>query len=147
MSRWPSTLLALALAGLPASALADDMGPGASIVAAPPLAASPAPFVIPSAGRMQLAVMHSWPVTEARERIGYLLAYWKQRFDINAEWRGDTAYLTGRVFGVKVRATFELSADQVVARAEDPGAFWRGRISDYVRGKLKKYLHPTYDEQ
>jgi len=138
--RRASLAVLLLVLAAPLAARADGVttSPGGA-VAAPP-------FVVPEAGRMQVAVGHHWPVAVAHERITYLLKYWKDRFDIASEWRGETAYLSGRVWGVKVRATFELTKDQIVARAEDPGSFWRDRITGYVRAKLKKYMHPDYSE-
>jgi len=131
----------VALLGVLAASLAPlTAGADTQAVVVPP------PFTVAEAGRMQLAVDHHWPLAEAHARLGYLLSYWKQRFHIASEWRGDTAYLSGEVWGVRVRATFELTGHNIIARAEDPGAFWRGRIADYVRGKLKKYMHPTYAE-
>jgi len=135
-----SLVVLLLVLGAPLAAHADG------VTTSPEGAVAAPPFVVPEAGRMQVAVAHHWPVEVAHERITYLLKYWKDRFDIRSEWRGETAYLSGHVWGVKVRATFALTKEQIVARAEDPGSFWRERITSYVRGKLKKYMDPNYDE-
>jgi hypothetical protein len=45
-----------------------------------------------------------------------------------------------------VYALLEVTDSCVQAQATDPGLVWRGTGVSYVERKLKKYLHPTYDE-
>lgn len=104
------------------------------------------PFEIPEEGRLEINVGHHFALAQVVERVGFLLAYWKKRFDIASEWRGNRVFLSGKVYGIKVEAVFEVSATAVSGFAKDPGWPWRGQISAYVDAKLKKYLHPTYDE-
>lgn len=104
------------------------------------------PFSIGEANRLSLSVAHEFAKSEVVERLGYLLAYWKKRFNIVSTWRGDRVFLSGSVYGVKVEALFEIDAKGVTAFASDPGWPWRGQIVSYVDHKLRKYLHPTYDE-
>lgn len=108
--------------------------------------AQPDPFEIEESGRLTIAVKHQYAFTEVMARLGYLLSYWKQRFDISSEWRGNRVFLTGKVYGIKVQAMFEVSATAVSGFAKDPGWPWRGQVSTYVDRKLKKYLHPTFDD-
>jgi hypothetical protein len=104
------------------------------------------PFAIGETNRLNISVAHAFAKSEVIERLGYLLAYWKKRFNITSTWRGDRVFLSGSVYGIKVQALFQIDAKGVNAFAADPGWPWRGQIVSYVDQKLKKYLHPTYDE-
>ncbi len=104
------------------------------------------PFRIGEAGRISVSVGHGYALEEALARLGHLLGYWKERFKIASEWHGNRVWLTGSLFGFKVRAVFSVSEAEVVAVASDPGWPWRRKAEGYVEEKLKKYLHPTYDE-
>ena len=65
---------------------------------------------------------------------------------IVSEWRGDRVFLSGSVYGIKIEALFAIDGAHVTAFATDPGWPWRGQVTNYVDRKLKKYMHPTYDE-
>jgi hypothetical protein len=104
------------------------------------------PFTIGQTNRLSLAVPHAFGKAEVMERLGYLLAYWKKRFNIVSEWRGDRVFLSGSVYGIKIEALFAIDGAHVTAFATDPGWPWRGQVTNYVDRKLKKYMHPTYDE-
>lgn len=104
------------------------------------------PFTIDASRSLRLSVGHPFERAEARERIGYLLEYWAGRFGIVNSWRGDRVFLTGKVFGVEVRAVFTVEAGAVQAIAYDPGTFLASAARGYVNRKLRKYLHPTYEE-
>ncbi len=104
------------------------------------------PFSIGETNRLNISVAHAFAKSEVIERLGYLLAYWKKRFNITSTWRGDRVFLSGSVYGIKVQALIQIDAKGVNAFASDPGWPWRGQIVSYVDQKLKKYLHPTYDE-
>jgi hypothetical protein len=104
----------------------------------------PPPFAIAGDHLITLAVTHAFPRASARERVGFLLDYWNHRFGVKAEWRGDSVFLTGRVFGMEIRARFDVSDTAVTGVAADPGWFWRGKAESYVTRKLKKYLDPGY---
>ncbi|MFT3709407.1 MAG: hypothetical protein QM817_17355 [Archangium sp.] len=104
------------------------------------------PFTIGTENRLSLAVPHAFEKSEVIERLGYLLAYWKKRFNIASEWHGDRVFLSGSVYGIKIQAMFAVDGSNVTAFATDPGWVWRGQVTNYVDRKLKKYLHPTYDE-
>lgn len=108
--------------------------------------AAEGPFAIANDERISVTVPHAWRVDEALERVGYLLAYWKERFKVQAEWHGNRVWLTGKLLGRQIRAVFLVTESQVVAIASDPGWPLRGRVQPYVEAKLKKYLHPTYAE-
>ncbi|GMU58872.1 MAG: hypothetical protein AMXMBFR34_06350 [Myxococcaceae bacterium] len=140
----------LALLAAAAAAWADNPSeavPAAEPAAAPqPPAPPPAtedPFTL-SGDTISVEVPHGFSRTNARERVGFLLDYWHQRFGVQSEWRGDRVFLTGRVFGMDIKARFEVSDTAVTGQAADPGWFWRGRAESYVNKKLRKYLNPDY---
>jgi hypothetical protein len=96
--------------------------------------------------KISLSIGHHFSRDAARERITYLLNYWRERFGITSSWAGDRVVMVGRIFGMNFRARFEITDSNVVAVASDPGYFMRGRAEHYVNRKLRKYLHPTYAE-
>jgi Putative polyhydroxyalkanoic acid system protein (PHA_gran_rgn) len=104
------------------------------------------PFELVSKKPLTLSVTHAFERSEARRRIEYLLEYWQKRFSVHNVWQGDRVYLSGRIYGMDIRAYFDVEAAQVSAKAEDPGFFMRGTTREYVEKKLKKYLSPTYEE-
>lgn len=93
-----------------------------------------------------LTVPHGFSQAEAQVRVSQLLAYWGERFGVTSVWRGDRVCLSGSILGKDIEAIFLVTGRGVRATAKDPGWPWRGRIRSYVDGKLKKYLHPTYEE-
>jgi len=95
---------------------------------------------------IEVKVNHAFSRDAARERVTYLLDYWNRRFGVKAFWRGFRVYLSGKVFGIQVKAAFDVGDHQVVAMSADPGRVFRSRASDYVEQKLKKYLSPTYED-
>ena len=104
------------------------------------------PFSIDEKDRVTVFVMHAFARPEAAARLSYLLAYWKKRFNVTSEWKGDRVFISGSVFGIKIQALFAINDSSVVGFAHDPGWPWRGRVQSYVDGKLKKYLNANYDD-
>jgi hypothetical protein len=104
------------------------------------------PFSIDAEGRLSIAVKHGFARNEAAVRLTYLLAYWKKRFKIESEWRGERVFLSGTVMGIKIQAMFAINDSSVVGFAHDPGWPWRGQVQSYVDRKLKKYLDLNYDD-
>ena len=104
------------------------------------------PFSIGESNRLSLSAPHTFAHDEVIARLGYLFSYWKKRFGIRSEWRGDRVFLSGSVYGIKIEALFSVEEGNVTAFATDPGWPGRGQVVNYVDRKLKKYLHPTYDE-
>jgi hypothetical protein len=124
----------------------------APLVPAPPPPPPPAPVVVApvepvvdEAGEIQLTVAHHFERAIAKERVSQLLAYWNDRFQVKNDWHGDRVFVSGSVFGVEIKALFEVTDDGVVCRSKDPGMVWRAKGAEYVEKKLKKYLHPTYE--
>lgn len=131
-----------------AIAVADDSAPSEpeAELAALAVPAEGDPFSIDAKGRLSVVAKHSFVRTEAVTRLGYLLAYWKKRFNIESEWHGDRVFLSGSVYGIKIQAMFAINDSNVVGFAHDPGWPWRGQVQSYVDRKLKKYLNVNYDE-
>jgi len=110
-------------------------------------AAEPEPFAITGDDPLNLTVGHSFSTrAEARLRVSQMLEYWGKRFGVKSEWHGDRAYCSGRMFGVDFRARFDVADSEVTAKATNPGMLLRGSAYGYVEKKLKKYLHPKYEE-
>ena len=103
---------------LGASAWADDplpvIDPALAALAIP---AEGDPFVIDVAGRLSVAATHTFTRTEAVARLSYLLAYWKKRFNIEAEWHGERVFVSGSVYGLKIQAMFAINDSSVVGFA------------------------------
>ncbi|MFO0597575.1 MAG: hypothetical protein U0228_19875 [Myxococcaceae bacterium] len=138
MKKWSLTVVVLCLAALPA--LAADVRDDAAV----PQEGDP--FVVGSSNRLSLSVAHAFSKSEAVARLGYLFAYWKKRFNIVSTWRGDRVFLSGSVYGVKIEAIMAIDESGITAFATDPGWPWRGQVTNYVDRKLRKYMHPTYDD-
>ena len=114
-----------------APALGDETAP-----------ASGDPFFIDQARTLRVVVSHPFARSEAAGRQ----AYWKSRFNISSQWRGGRVFVSGSVYGVEIEALFAIGDSSIVAIANDPGWPWTDKVGDYVDRKLKKYLHPTYDD-
>jgi hypothetical protein len=110
------------------------------------LSSSAQPFEIDPHHALRMSVGHLFDRAEARERIGYLLQYWADRFGVRSEWHGDRVFLSGRLWGLDIRAVFTIQDHLVLAHAADPGTVVASRARDYVSRKLRKYLHPNYEE-
>jgi len=104
------------------------------------------PFVIEATSALKMTVGHAFELPVARERITYLLNYWSERFGVQNEWHGDRVFLSGRVWGVDIRAVFTVQEKAVYAIAHDPRTLLTSAAQSYVYKKLRKYLHPTYEE-
>lgn len=100
----------------------------------------------PPGNAMVFEQPHSFSRAEARERVQQLLDYWTSRWGIRREWHGDSVSIHGRVMGVLINAELVVGDHLVSALASDPGVFLRGAAAGYVSGKLRKYLHPSYQE-
>ncbi len=95
---------------------------------------------------LTLHVGHKFSTGEAHVRVQQLLDYWKKRFGVTCSWSGEKVFVTGKIFSVDFKAILEVTDQEVACESSDPGGLWRGFARDYVGKKLKKYLHPTYQE-
>ncbi len=116
-------LLSLCLSG---SALPDSMKLGPSTIT--------------------LSIGHKFSTPEAHIRVQQLLDYWKARFGVTQNWVGERVWISGSIIGVDFRAILDVSNGWVKCESTDPGGLWRSFAREYVGKKLRKYLHPTYEE-
>jgi hypothetical protein len=93
-----------------------------------------------------LRIGHKFTTAEAHMRVQQLLDYWKARFGVTQTWSGERVAVSGSIVGVDFHAILEVSDGQVQCESTDPGGMWRGFARDYVAKKLRKYLHPKYQE-
>jgi hypothetical protein len=89
---------------------------------------------------------HSYSRDEARERLQLFLDYLYRAHGIQRAWQGDTARVQGRVWGVSFEAKVHVLDDRVEGQASDPGFLLRRVAVEYVNAKLRKYLHPSFEE-
>jgi hypothetical protein len=95
---------------------------------------------------LSIQLGHPFSQEDARNRMQLLLQYWSGRFGVKSEWQGFVASVEGKTMGIPIRAKLEVRQGEVMARVSDPGFAVRGIGMDYVRRKVRKYLHPTYEE-
>ena len=88
---------------------------------------------------------HGFSRDEARIRVDQLLDYWAKRFGVQRDWQGDRVHVKGRFWGMDFDGVLFVRDHEVRAVANDPGSMLRGTALGYVSGKLRKYLHPTYE--
>lgn len=107
----------------------------------------PRPAKEPHGKVLRFRIGHNYSLADAHARLQLLFDYWKQRYGVIATWIGDEAHLRGSVWGVQFVGAIAIQKNMVVANATDPGVFFRGTAYNYIDRKLKKYLHPTYQEE
>ena len=95
---------------------------------------------------MTLLVGHHFSKTDAHARLQQLLDYWTRRWQLSQTWSGDRVLVVGTVASIDFRAFLEVTDTAVTCESTDPGAILRNPARDYVRNKLRKYLHPQYQE-
>ncbi len=93
-----------------------------------------------------LKVGHKFSTAEAHARVQQLLDYWKSRFGVSQSWSGERVWVSGNIMRVDFSAILEVSDSSVKCESSDPGGLWRGFARDYVAKKLRKYLHPRYED-
>ena len=109
----------------------------------------PPPVNAPGSGRpytIRIEQPHAYTAQEARVRLSYLLDYWTERFGVTQQWSGNTVLVTGKVLGIRVEAWVQVQGHRIWALAVDPGPLMRRAGERYIRNKIAKYMHPTYDE-
>lgn len=105
------------------------------------------PQELPSdSDKLAIRVGHEFSIQTAHERLQMLLDYWSKAFGVKSLWDGQKAWISGRVMGVTVRAWLEIRDGGIGGEAVDPGPLFRGIARDYVTKKLRKYMHPQYQE-
>jgi hypothetical protein len=92
---------------------------------------------------MEIDYKHDLTEDEARERLQALADYLTNRHGINISWPEPMrARFSGRYLVVKIEGELTMDEKMVRFRGEDPGFLWRKRATDYIHGKLTKYLDP-----
>jgi hypothetical protein len=91
---------------------------------------------------MQIDYKHGLTHDDARARLEKLGSYLMQKHGIKVEWNGDRAKFLGKYLVVKIDGELAVAPGLVTFRGVDPGFLWRKKASDYIEGKLEKYLDP-----
>ena len=92
---------------------------------------------------MEIDYRHSLPDDDARARLQALGEYLTNRHGIKVSWLdANRAKFSGKYLVVKIEGELSMTPGIARFRGEDPGFLWRRKASDYIEGKLAKYLDP-----
>jgi hypothetical protein len=92
---------------------------------------------------MEIDYKHDLSSTDAKARLEALADYLGTRHGIKVSWVEPTkARFSGRYLVVKIEGELTMDEKMVRFRGEDPGFLWRKKATDYIHGKLSKYLDP-----
>jgi hypothetical protein len=94
-------------------------------------------------GMMKFEVPHSLPRDEAKKRVQQLLEHWTSKYGVKSDWKGDGAKVTGRVMGIQLDATFQITDSAVAGEGTDPGLLLRGQAKTYLQKKFGAVLDPS----
>jgi Putative polyhydroxyalkanoic acid system protein (PHA_gran_rgn) len=93
---------------------------------------------------MKIEYPHRLAEPEAQARLKVLGEYLEKRHGITVSWATpDRALFNGKYLVVKIRGELLLTPGVVKFIGDDPGLLWRGKATDYIKGKLEKYLDPS----
>ena len=96
-----------------------------------------------SSDSMEIDFKHDLSADDARARLQALGQYLQTRHGIRVSWADpSTAKFSGRYLVVKIEGELTMEGTMVRFRGEDPGFLWRKKATDYIHGKLSKYLDP-----
>jgi hypothetical protein len=98
------------------------------------------------ASDLEFDVPHSFSVEDAKARMELLFQYWGTRFGVTHHWDGNVATVEGHVFGIDASGRLVVEPKRVHGVGKDPGLLFRGIGFRYVDKKLRKYLHPNWQE-
>ncbi|HRC56724.1 MAG: polyhydroxyalkanoic acid system family protein [Myxococcales bacterium] len=96
-------------------------------------------------GDNKLTIQHQHALSDAdaQARMRVLGEYLEKRHGITVSWSSpDKAVFNGKYLVVKIKGDLLLSPGNVTFAGVDPGALWRRKATEYILGKLKKYLDP-----
>jgi hypothetical protein len=80
---------------------------------------------------------------DAKTRLVALGEYLDHRHGIKVSWLEDArARFSGKYLVVKIDGELTLGNGHARFKGEDPGFLWRKKASEYIQGKLAKYLDP-----
>ena len=92
---------------------------------------------------MEIDYKHDLSEDDARQRLVALAEYLDTRHGIRVSWPApNRARFSGRYLVVKIEGELTMDEKTVRFRGEDPGFLWRKKATDYIHGKLSKYLDP-----
>jgi hypothetical protein len=93
---------------------------------------------------MKIEYPHRLDEAEAQARLKVLGEYLEKRHGITVSWsEPNRALFNGKYLVVKIRGELLLAPGVVQFIGDDPGLLWRGKATDYIKGKLAKYLDPS----
>ncbi len=92
---------------------------------------------------MKFEVPHSLPQPEARKRVEQLLQYWGGKYGVKASWVGEAAQVTGKVMGINLDASFQVTDNAIQGEGTDPGMLLRGQAKSYLQKKFSAVLDPS----
>lgn len=92
---------------------------------------------------MEIVYKHQLNDAEAQARLRVLGEYLEKRHGITVSWSSpERAQFNGKYLVVKIRGDLILEPGVVRFKGDDPGLLWRKKASEYIEGKLVKYLDP-----
>jgi hypothetical protein len=92
---------------------------------------------------MEIDYRHALADDDARARLQVLGEYLTNRHGIKVTWLDENrARFSGKYLVVKIEGELSMATGIARFRGEDPGFLWRRKASDYIEGKLAKYLDP-----
>jgi hypothetical protein len=94
-------------------------------------------------GKLKFDVPHSLSKDEARKRVESLAQHWGSKYGVTTTWNGDSAQLSGKVMGITIDATLQISDNRVGGEATDPGMLFREKARRYLTEKFSEALGPT----
>jgi hypothetical protein len=98
---------------------------------------------VASTDAMEIDYKHELAADDAKARLEALAQYLHRRHGISVSWPEPTrARFSGRYLVVKIEGELTMDGKMVRFRGEDPGFLWRKKATDYIHGKLTKYLDP-----
>lgn len=93
---------------------------------------------------MEIEYQHKLEDADAQARLRVLGEYLEKRHGITVSWSApDRAQFNGKYLVVKIRGELILGPKVVRFVGDDPGLLWRRKASEYIHGKLVKYLDPA----
>jgi len=93
-------------------------------------------------GTMKFEVPHSLPRDEAKKRLEQLLSQWGTKYGVVSNWNGDGASVSGKVMGIQLDASFQISDSGVKGEGTDPGLLLRHQAKQYIQRKFSAVLDP-----
>ncbi len=91
---------------------------------------------------MEIDYKHALTEEDARARLERLSSYLGNKHGIKVEWNGAKAKFFGKYLVVTIDGELAVAPGVVTFRGADPGFLWRKKATQYIQGKLEKYLDP-----